>query len=543
MTIGLDLPDLLVDQIHMDGDLLIIAAHTQPAKDRCPDYDQLSGRVHSRYTRTLDDLPWQGKIIRLHLTSKRFFCLNRNCPRKIFTQRLPLLAQPYARTTQRLEVIHFLLGWALGGNPAARLAQRLGAATSADTLLRRVKEAFRPDPAPRRIIGVDDWAWCNGQRYGTILVDHESGEVLDLLPDRDSQTLQTWLKNHPEIEIITRDRSGSYTQAASQALPHAQQIADRWHLLKNVREALERLLQRHFSAIEKSFTPQPEADSQEIQEESTHENCSEDQPQKKISEVLSPSQQRRQDRYQQVRQAFQEGKSICQIAKEMDLGRDTVRRYLRQDSCPDWRGRKKRPGSLKPYHQAIDDRIAQGSTCAAEIHRELVEQGYSVSYYAIRRFVSKRLAAAGIERPGRKSAKVLVKQAPSARQLAFAVIRREEERSEEEREQVERLHSGDSGWQEGVRLVESFAAMIGKESEQALGQWLQEAEQSEAIELQEFAKVLRQDQAAVEAAMTEPWSNGRVEGQVNRLKMIKRQMYGRAGFELLRARVCKPRAG
>ena len=201
-------------------------------------------RVHSRYTRRLADLPCFGRAVRLQVTVRRFFCPQPECPRRIFAERLPGFAEPYARTTDRLRQAHESIGFALGGEAGSRLTIGLSMATSPDTLLRRVKQLKDDRRRLPRFVGIDDWAWCKGQRYGTIVVDLERGDVVDLLPDRDAETVKTWLNEHPGVELVSRDRWSAYAQAATEAAPKPQQVADRWHLLKNLREAIERLFER-----------------------------------------------------------------------------------------------------------------------------------------------------------------------------------------------------------------------------------------------------------------------------------------------------------
>src|SRR5262245_13701740 len=181
----------------------------------------------------------------LHLTARKFFCKNADCPRVVFCERLPELVPRHARSTSRLADVQRAIAFALGGEPGSRLAAKLGLPSSPATLLRRAKQAALTPVAPPRVLGVDDWAWRKGQSYGTLLVDLERGRVIDLLPGRDGEALRQWLKDHPGIEVISRDRASAYAQAAADAAPQARQVADRWHLLKNVREMLERFFERH----------------------------------------------------------------------------------------------------------------------------------------------------------------------------------------------------------------------------------------------------------------------------------------------------------
>ena len=215
----------------------------------CPLCGSDTRRVHSRYTRRLDDLPCLGRCVRLQVAVRRFVCPQSDCPRRIFAERLPGFAAPWARTTDRLRQTQTDIGSSLGGEAGARLAARMAMTTSPDTLLRRVKRLKNEPAGPPRVVGIDDWAWRKGQRYGTIVVDLERSDVIDLLPDRDADTVAAWLKAHPGVEVVSRDRSATYAQAATEGASQAEQVADRWHLLKNLREAVERVLERHSAVV------------------------------------------------------------------------------------------------------------------------------------------------------------------------------------------------------------------------------------------------------------------------------------------------------
>jgi hypothetical protein len=399
-----------------------------------------------------------------------------------------------------------------------------------------------------RHVGVDDWAIRKGQRYGTILVDLQRGRVIDLLPGRDGEALKAWLKEHPEVEVLSRDRWAAYAQAATEAAPQARQVADRWHLLKNLREAIERLFGRCSAEVRAALQEAP-ATGATAPPPPSHPGsapaAAETAGGKAIEPgpAATPRQQARQakreqraERYCRVREFRGQGIPIRQIARQVGLNVKAVRRYLRRGHCPDWNPGRQPPTQLDSVAPFIDAWVARGGRNAAELHRELAGQGNRAGYDSVRRFLRRRLGSTG--RPGLRPPVVVAPAPPppSARKLSFEFIRRAENRKADEQVRLDRLCASPV-LQESLALATEFAEMVRKESERPLAEWLGRAARSAAAELRGFADGLRQDEAALEAALTAPWSNGPVEGQVNRLKTIKRQMYGRAGFRLLRARV------
>jgi transposase len=211
---------------------------------------KITRRVHSRYSRTLSDLPWHGNAVRIQLEARRFFCDTASCSRRIFAERLPETTKHYARRTLRLSAAIDAVALALGGEAGARLAGRLAMRISPGTMLRRLHGGAPASPATApRVLGVDDWAFRKGQRYGTILVDLERRRPVDLLPDRTADTLARWLAKHSGIGIIARDRSSEYSRAIQQAAPHVREVADRWHLLHNLRQMLERFFTGHHAHL------------------------------------------------------------------------------------------------------------------------------------------------------------------------------------------------------------------------------------------------------------------------------------------------------
>lgn len=531
--------ELLITEMAMTEDLLVVVAAPTAMSSCCPICGSASDRVHSRYRRTVADLPFGGRQLALRLMVRKFFCSNSGCPRQVFCERLSHLVDAYARSTKRLQSLQQSLGAAAGGEPGARLAEEMAMPVSGDTLIRRVKATPREPEAPVRCLGIDDFAFRKGQHYGTILIDLERGRVIDLLKSREAGDVEEWLKAHPGVEIVTRDRASEYANAASNGAPGAKQVADRWHLLKNIREAVERLLNRRHKAVKACLKDYPpptsEPDFPLFPGDST---LPEPQPHPRTAreESREGKRQQRLDLYNRVHDLHAAGSSNRQIATMLDLDRETVARYLQAESFPE--RKSSTPRVQAKYREFLDRRLTEGCHNAAALHRELIAEGQDVSYFAVVRYVRRRLTAMGHESA---SGLLICKpepRIPSAKQLSFMIIRKPEERDDEEQSRVDALTDLDEAMAGALELFVQFAAMIRGVLNLPLADWLTKCDASDCAEIQGFARTLRQDEEAVQAAMSEPWSNGPVEGQVNRLKMIKRQMYGRAGFDLLRARVC-----
>jgi transposase len=550
-------PGLRLDRVEITDPTITLCLRTTAPTASCPLCAQPAQKVHSLFARAAHDLPLLGRPTLLRLTARRFFCPTADCPRRVFCERLPLLLAKNAQSTGRLIDTQRDIGLALGGQPGARLAAKLSMPTSPDTLLRRVKQMPPPmaaEPA-RRVIGVDDWAIRKGNNYGTIIIDLERCEVVELLPGRDGVQLKTWLSQHPEVDVLSRDRASAFADAANEAAPQAQQVADRFHLFMNIRAALQRFLERYATRIAEVFAelapavtgpaslsdppavpgvvvPTAGDSGTEVVSEPPLATASA-APQR----APSAKQQRRLERYHEVRRRHAEGQSLRRIAREMRLSWNVVLRYVRSDHCPDWRPGRQGPSQAQPYRERIDAWLAEGNRNVSVLHRELQAEDATLRYDTLRRFVNRRLAARGEQRERLNAAQPQPPPPPSAKGLSFAVIARPTTRTENQQSQVARLRALDPVVAEAVSLVEGFAALLRKQGGTTLKEWQEKAGGSASIELRRFAEGLQRDQSAVQAAVDLAWSNGPVEGAINRLKTIKRQMYGRAGLPLLRARV------
>lgn len=528
-----------IEAIQRQAEHLEILLRPTTASAACPLCEQNSSRVHSGYQRSLQDLPCCGQVLRLRVAVRRFFCDTVACRRKVFAEQLPELMPFYARRTVRHNEALTTIGLAHGGEAGQRTAQKLGLRVSADTLLRRVREIPNPPAGAVRVLGVDDFALRRGQNYGTILVDEETHKPIDLLPDREAATVTKWLKKHPEVEVITRDRARAYAEAASEGAPQAQQVADRFHLGLNLREAVERVLAKQST----DFRQAAQAVSPRAQTEQMlrAEGLLQELPAPAKRHVTKPEalkaerRERRLARYEEVQRLFQAGLSKSAIARQVGIKRETVRAFLRAETFPERVIPAGRPSSVTPYADYLRERWRAGCTSAKKLHQEIRARGFKGAPVTVRRYVSGwRKQTAPMLRP---LASLPDFPMPAPRQVMWWLIRKSAELETQERDFVTELTRLAPAIQTLQTLAQDFLEMMRNRVEPAFDGWYKRVQASGLAELKSFADGLLNDEAAVRAALSSEWSNGQTEGQINRLKMLKRQMYGRAKFDLLRLRV------
>ncbi len=506
----------------------------------CPVCSTPSARIHSHYERTLADLPCVNFKLTLTLQVSKFFCDNSVCFRRIFTERIPGIAAPWARKTvrfvQRLEAI----GLALGGAAGARLSHQIGTGVCGSTLLNVLEKLTLPDFEVPKILGVDDFAFRKGQRYGTILVDLERHRPIALLADRKAETLSKWLAQHPGVEVLSRDRSATYRSAMDEGAPNAVQVADRFHLVKNLQEMLEQFLGGYNSQLKAVEHQQRQAMTSTEQVVVTAKPTATIDAQ---AQVLA-NHQRRVQQDQQIRQLHQQQWTQGAIAEAVGVSERTVRRRLKSSPLADAPARRSTfgRGILEPYKQRLLEWWNEGIQETSFLMTLLQQIDYTGSERTLMRYLRQLREAQGIPPKQAQSTlgvpKVRDLQLPpfTARRASFLIVKPEQNRETEEVDLLARLVAEHSDLKMAVELAEEFLQLLRQRDAEGFDPWLTKAFKSGFKSFQAFAKSLFEDYDAVRASMILEVSNGMVEGFNNRLKMVKRQMYGRADLELLSKR-------
>ena len=483
-----------IDRVVASSKQVLVVGHTTATTACCPRCGHPSARVHSYYQRQVQELPCLGRRVRLLLRVRRFRCLQPQCRQQTFAELLEGLAPRYGRRSIGQQQALAEFGLARGGQGGAQLARRLGyGLVSGQTVLRAVQQVPLPAVATPRVLGVDDWAWRKGRRYGTILCDGVSGRVIDLLAEHSVQAIASWLQQHPGVELITRDRSKICRQAAQQAAPHAIQVADRFHLLKNLSE---RVAQALASLPPRTLTVQMSPVSLPVPLESPSgaaANASAVQtsplspagplePPSGLPPLLTAS--AKEQHYEHITRLRASGLSIRAIAAAVGRSRTTVNRWL-------LRGPPSQRGS-----------------------------------YPTRRAPPRQASPAAVQRLSPKQgAWLLVSEAKDLNAKQQARLKR----LLEQQPQLEPLY----------QLAQRFVQIVKQGRAEQLAEWIAQAQKCAWVDLRQLAEGLAQDEQAVQAALRLPHSNGVVEGQITRLKLLKRSMYGRASLDLLRRRLLR----
>lgn len=520
---------LIIKQIVVAPEKIRLFIESTTYKAICPVCLAESCEVHSNYMRYPIDLAWADRAVVLNLKVKRFFCRNKGCPKRTFAEQFPDILLPYARKTNRVTEKQ----QRISVNTCARTAERLLSCeqigVSDSTVNRIVRELPESEAYIVRVLGVDDWAKRKGQRYGTILVDLERGQIIDILGDRTADTLAQWLKEHPGIKIVSRDRSQTYADAITEGAPEAIQVVDRWHLLQNLSEAVFRILQQEYEVIKQHLS--------QLSEPEQAQQVKIKPPDRERG--LTHAEERRKDRMEQAKQLLQLGWTQKRVAQHLRIHPKTVRRYLRSTSPQSKRSHFSY--LLVPYKPFLLQRWNEGCHNAAQLYREIKSKGFQGETTIVRLFVRQLRQASGIPPKVRNSQGLVLngdptKSPPSLRKLSCLIVKRPENRLEEDEKILSKISNEQPKLMTTIKLARTFAEIVRQQQPKEFDSWLELASKSEYRIWHNFAKGLKTDYKAVHAALEQSWSNGPTEGHINRLKYLKRMMYGRGKDDLLRKR-------
>jgi transposase len=502
-------PGFAVEGTADEGDRTVITVRHSTAFGVCPSCGANSRRVHSRYARRVTDLPLSGRSVQLLVVARRFRCDAVLCGQQIFTERFAdgVLA-PSARRTARLDCIVHHLGLALGGRPAASFARRLMLPVSNDTLLRVVRRRARVASEPLNVIGIDDWAWRRNHRYGTIICDLERRRTVTLLPDRERATAEAWFTDHPKITVVARDRGGGYGAAVAKILPGATQVADRWHLMENASRAFldaVRKSMRQIRMIIGATTINPDllTSAERLQYEGYL---------------------RREETNAVILALANDGVPIKQIVRQTGHSRKLVRQVIRGERSDVFRVRQSSLDACLPW---LDAQWTAGCRNAAKLWRRLTARGFRGSSRVVSEWATRR-------RHAEKATDQQLQRVPSARTIARLMTTARDHLSKADTVTIAAIEASMPTLIEARTIIDRFHTIIRRKAAVELNPWIEQARNSLVAS---FANGVVKDEAAVRAAITEPWSNGQTEGQITKLKLVKRQMYGRAKLDLLQARM------
>jgi len=578
---------LVIGQVELTETQLTVEVLSTHPSACCPKCGNASDFVHGHYHRTVFDVPCAGRQVILHLAVRKFSCRVSTCSQKVFAERLVDLVRAYARVSNRLLEELKALGLAASAEVNERLAPRLGMKVKASTLLRYVRTIPDAPKTEVKMVGIDDFALRCGDTYGTIVVNLETGKPLDLLPDRTADAVIPWLESHQEIVLVSRDRASAYADAVKRTLPQATQVADRYHLVQNLREHLQRFLDRKRTILpevediplNKPLTPgasqtggsSPERSglpaqtvlaksAQEVNakqpSEAGKQSALADSPPSVVRDMeldrltyadrkKKISRDKRYARYEQILTLHHAGMSGRAIARELHMSRRIVQKYLSSDGFPeraDGTGhRRSGKSKLDPYRTYLRGRWDVGEHSGTLLFREIKERGYTGSESLLRKLLGEWRTELPPKRRQGQPRKPRLSPQPKKRRLSsrgasFLMILSPSKLTHVQQHQLEQMNLN-----EDLRMVyllsQEFVAFLKEQKVEALDPWLLRAKACKVAELASFVNGIRRDYAAVRAACSLPWSNGTTEGQVNRLKFLKRQMFGRAHLDLLRIKV------
>jgi transposase len=513
---------LELDRVEDRGDLVRLVARTRTSPVTCPECGEPAARVHDRYWRRLQDLSCGGRPVQVVLQVRRFICDNPACVVATFAEQVDGLTAKHQRRTAGLRSLLERVALALAGRAGSRLARVLGAIVSRCTLIRLIKALPDPEIGKVAVLGVDDWAKRRGQSYASVLVDMDSRRVIDILPDREAGTFADWLRAHPGVQLICRDRAGSYALGAREGAPGAQQVADRWHMWDDLGDYVKKTVAAHHGCIKEHYAALEQAAADQAPG-----------PQQTAGQATAAHAENRarvvraRQRYEQVQKLKAEGKRIAAITRELRLAPGTVRRYFHAESAGElvaaslagW------PSMLDDYKPHLHRRWNEGCTNIQQLHREVKALGFRGSYATVYAYLAPCQG---------KAAPPAVPGPPKVRHITSWIRRHPDNLDAGEQLKLTQVRAACPHLDALRGHVEEFAKMLTGRHGERLDAWITAVRADDLPHLHSFANGLERDHAAVLAGLTLPYSSGAVEGKVCKIKFLKRLMFGRASYDLLR---------
>ena len=515
----------------ISSDGITLHLHGKRKTAQCPECFKRSDSVHSCRRRRIQHLPCSGQTLWLVFSVRHWYCRNPACSRKIFAESLAPFAGSHQQSSQALQNLQRQLGLIAGGEAGKRAATAAGLRCSADTLLRRVINTPETKQSGAPHVGIDEWAWHRGHCCGMLIVNLDTHRPLVLLPGRDQRTLATWFRKYPEIQVVSRDRSGVYATAAREGAPQARQVADRWHLLKNIGDEPERMMYRHMPLIrlvvrELSLKKSPEPEIS-VPVASL----------RRLERLKQHIRKKRHQRWTEVMALHNKGCSFREISRITGLSRVTVSRWVGSGTFPEMSTRPPKRGLLDPWREWLKEQRECGNYNSGRIWREMVARGVTGSETIVRDAVAKWRK--GWIPPVTTAARLPSVSRVSRWLMPWRITRDEENYASRF---ISLMCEKEPELKIAQQLALEFYRILKTQNKSQLSSWFTRVHESGSAEFRRVAAGMEADAAAICEAISSRWSNGVVEGHVNRLKMLKRQMYGRAGFELLRQRVMSPLA-
>jgi len=522
-----------VDGVDLDGDLVTFRVRAKAGGAACSGCRWRSCRVHARYQRQLADIPLGGRRVRVVVCVRRFKCVNPECSQSTFSEQIEGLTTPFARRTPPLTQALVRVALALAGRPGARLAARLAMPCCRDVLIGLIRAQPLPAPGRIEVLGVDDFAVRRRRSYNTILINMDNHRPVDVLPDREAGTLAAWLREHPEIRTVCRDRAGAYAEGIRSGAPQAMQVADRFHLWKNLCEAVDKTVSAHHPCLRKAAAAQSIPGEPEP---STPAPAPAAEPQRSYRLA-----ERTRERYTAVQQCLARGLSRSAISRELNLDRQTVRRFANATSVEELLGRAEhRPTKLDPYIDLVNQRWNEGVTNAQTITCELRTLGFTGDVQTVRRYL-KPFRMPGTSRchpdPHRRKPTPTAAAVPKPRTISRALLTHPDRLTEQDALIVKNATTECAHLEHLQQHVRTFAKIMTQRRGLELPAWLDAVEADNLPELHSLAIGMRRDLTAIINGLTTEHSSGAVDGNVTRVKRLKRDGYGRANFDLLRAQI------